>query len=167
MTTPAKCPCGSDLLYDACCGVFHNTSVTAPTAEALMRSRYSAFYLKNFNYIESTQQLPDAPDQSAQDIKEANETTQWLKLEVLETIGGQEQDEEGMVAFSAHFKEGRHTGKLQERSLFKKVNNQWFYISGEHEVKQQTPLVTPAEMKLGRNEPCHCGSGKKFKKCCG
>ena len=21
--------------------------------------------------------------------------------------------------------------------------------------------------KMSRNEPCHCGSGKKFKKCCG
>lgn len=167
MTTPEKCPCNSNLNYQTCCGVFHNAPGSAPTAETLMRSRYTAFYLKKYDYIAQTQALPEAPEQKAADIKAANDTTQWIKLEVHETEAGTERDNEGMVSFSAHFKEGRHTGKLQERSLFKRIDDQWLYISGEHEVQQQTPLIKSAEMKIGRNDPCHCGSGKKFKKCCG
>ena len=29
------------------------------------------------------------------------------------------------------------------------------------------PKTVVAEKKVGRNEPCPCGSGKKYKKCCG
>lgn len=167
MSSMQSCPCNSNKSYDDCCGRYHSNPGSAPTAEALMRSRYSAFYLKDFDYIIRTQKLIDNPDQEAAEIKQANDSTQWLKLEVLETEAGQENDTNGMVAFSAHFKEGKHTGKLSERSLFNKIDGEWFYIAGEHDVKDKTPLVKTAEMKIGRNDPCHCGSGKKFKKCCG
>jgi len=32
---------------------------------------------------------------------------------------------------------------------------------------RETPLTPVTRQKVGRNEPCPCGSGKKFKKCCG
>ena len=166
MFTPDNCPCNSNLTYEICCGMYHNNPGTAPTAEALMRSRYSAFFLKKFDYIERTQKLSENPKQKVAEIQNANDSTQWIKLEILETEDGLEQDQTGMVAFSAHFKEGQHIGKLSERSLFKRVKKEWFYISGEHEVKGSTPLVKSPEMNIGRNDPCHCGSGKKFKKCC-
>jgi SEC-C motif-containing protein len=146
--------------------MYHNNPGTAPTAETLMRSRYSAFAIGDFNYIAATQKLKDEPDQNSADIQESNEQTKWIKLKINATENGLEKDKTGVVAFSAHFKEGKHIGRLSERSIFKKEKGQWFYISGEHDIQKNTPLINSAAMKIGRNDPCLCGSGKKFKKCC-
>ncbi|MFT2098767.1 YchJ family protein [Marinomonas sp. 2405UD66-6] len=166
MPIPVNCPCGTSRPYEMCCGMYHNNPGTAPTAETLMRSRYTAFAIRNFEYIAATQKLKEAPDQTAADIEDSNDHTQWIKLEINSTEDGLEKDKTGVVAFSAHFKEGKHIGRLSERSIFKKVKGQWFYITGEHEVQKNTPLVNSAEMNIGRNDPCLCGSGKKYKKCC-
>jgi SEC-C motif-containing protein len=146
--------------------MYHNNPGTAPTAEILMRSRYTAFAIHNFEYIAATQKLKEEPKQTAADIENSNDHTQWIKLEINGTEDGLEKDKQGVVAFSAHFKEGKHIGRLSERSIFKKTKGQWFYISGEHEVQKNTPLVNSDAMNIGRNDPCLCGSGKKFKKCC-
>lgn len=167
MPTPNDCPCGSSSPYEMCCGMYHHNPLTAPTAEALMRSRYAAFVLKDFDYIAQTQQLESDPNQTVEDIANRNANTQWIQLEITDTENGGTKDKTGMVAFNAHFKEGKHIGRLSERSLFKKVKGVWYYLSGEHEVKTNTPLVKKPEMNLGRNDPCYCGSSKKFKKCCG
>lgn len=167
MSTPAQCPCGSKAHYEMCCGMYHNNPGTAPTAEALMRSRYSAFALQKFDYISMTQKLESDPDQNPEDISDSNGRTQWTSLEILDTVDGGPKDKTGMVEFAAHFKEGSNTGRLSERSLFEKVNGEWFYVSGEHEIQGHTPYVAPESAKLGRNDPCICGSGKKYKKCCG
>jgi len=166
VSTPNNCPCNSRLPYEICCGMYHNNPGTAPTAEALMRSRYSAFYCNNFDYIKRTQKLKSSPSQETDEIANCNNETQWIKLEILDTQKGLEKDKEGMVSFSAHFKEGKHIGKLSERSQFKHLKGEWYYVSGEHEVEQSSPLINTTEMKTGRNDPCYCGSGKKFKKCC-
>ena len=160
------CPCGTGTPFKACCGMYHNTPGTAPTAETLMRSRYAAFAIGDFNYIVATQKLESDIHQSVTDIQDSSESTQWIKLEINATEDGLEKDKTGVVAFSAHFKEGKHSGRLSERSTFKKIEEQWFYISGEHEIQKNTPLVHADAMKIGRNDPCLCGSGKKFKKCC-
>ncbi|MBJ7537748.1 YchJ family protein [Marinomonas transparens] len=166
MPIPEYCPCGTGSPYEICCGMYHNNPGTAPTAESLMRSRYTAFAINNFDYIAATQKLKESPDQTAAEIQDSNQKTQWIKLEINATEEGLEKDKTGVVAFSAHFKEGKHIGRLSERSIFKKVKGQWFYISGEHEVQKNTPLVNSEAMKIGRNDPCLCGSGKKYKKCC-
>lgn len=167
MPSPINCPCNNDVKYEDCCGIYHNNPGTAPTAEALMRSRYSAFYLKKFDYIVRTQKLPDDPNQTAADIQATNDSTQWIKLEILATEKGKAVDETGMVSFAAHFKEGQQIGKLSEKSIFQKIDSEWCYISGEHDIKGGETFVKTEAMKIGRNDPCHCGSGKKFKKCCG
>ncbi len=167
MSTPAQCPCGSAAPYEMCCGMYHNNPGTAPTAEALMRSRYSAFALNKFDYIAATQKLDSDPEQTTDAIEDSNGTTKWTKLTITEVQDGGEKDKTGLVAFSAHFKEGKNTGKLTERSLFKKDKGTWYYIAGEHEVQGNTPHVVPQDSRIGRNDPCSCGSGKKFKKCCG
>ena len=167
MPAPKNCPCDSAFPYELCCGMYHGNPGTAPTAEALMRSRYSAFALKNFAYINATQKLSAETMQSVDDIAQSNEYTQWLKLEVINTEQGLNNDTRGVVEFCAHFKEGKHTGRLSERSLFEKTDGCWYYVAGEHEVQGNTPLKKSALMNLGRNDPCFCDSGKKFKKCCG
>lgn len=168
MVNPIPCPCGTPKNYQDCCEVYHKSLGTAPTAETLMRSRYSAFALNNIDYIQATQRLTDDP--SAEDtaaIKEENRTTKWINLDILETEQGTEDDSIGSVTFRANFEEGQHKGELSEKSLFKKVDGQWFYVSGTHEVNATAKNTLPAESnKVGRNDPCACGSGKKFKKCC-
>ena len=167
MSTPAQCPCGSKTHYEMCCGMYHNNPGTAPTAEALMRSRYCAFSLQKFDYIAATQRIQEAPDQVASEIEDSNGATQWVKLEILATQDGGAKDKTGMVEFVAHFKEGSNTGRLSERSLFEKIDGAWMYVSGDHEIQGHTPYVAPETDKIGRNDPCICGSGKKYKKCCG
>ncbi|EKJ4672938.1 SEC-C domain-containing protein, partial [Escherichia coli] len=79
--------------------------------------------------------------------------TEWLGLTVFEHCW-QDVDNIGFVSFVARFTEGSKTGAIIERSRFLKENGQWYYIDG-------------TRPQFGRNDPCPCGSGKKFKKCCG
>ncbi|MEZ0167516.1 UPF0149 family protein [Microvirga sp. TS319] len=37
----------------------------------------------------------------------------------------------------------------------------------QHRAGQPAPPPAPSFGKVGRNDPCPCGSGKKYKKCCG
>ncbi|MES9980019.1 MAG: YchJ family metal-binding protein, partial [Candidatus Thiodiazotropha sp. 6PLUC5] len=90
--------------------------------------------------------------------------SEWLKLEVVETDKGTADDEEGSVEFIATYKERGTIRPHHEISHFTRVDGKWYFVDGE--------LVSPKtevrkQPKVGRNEPCPCGSGKKFKKCCG
>ncbi|MDW7747564.1 YchJ family protein [Halomonas sp.] len=143
------CPCGSGQSLTQCCGRFH-AGEPAPTPEALMRSRYSAFALDLTDYLLATWYASTRPAELAPDP-----TTRWLRLEVLES--GEDGDD-GRVHFRATFREGRRFGALQERSRFRRESGRWFYLDG-------SPTVT--RLRPGRNEACPCGSGRKFKACCG
>ncbi|REG81820.1 YchJ family protein [Marinomonas pollencensis] len=169
MANPILCPCGTAKNYQDCCGVYHQNPGSAPTAEALMRSRYSAFARNDIDYIQATQRLcEDTSESDTQAIKEENSATKWLELTILDCQQGQVTDDTGSVTFCARFVEGSQQGELTEKSLFEKRNDQWFYVSGSHEVSTAPPVKAPIENhKVGRNDPCVCGSGKKYKKCCG
>lgn len=151
------CPCGSQKAYADCCGQYHNGHAKAPTAEALMRSRYSAFARQASDYLIATLH-PDKrkPDEAAS-LQHSFHNTRWLGLAILATTRGTATDTEGQVEFIAHYQADSKTGYLHERSRFVKTADQWFYLDGEM-------LATP---RPGRNDPCWCGSGKKFKKCHG
>jgi SEC-C motif-containing protein len=169
MANQIPCPCGTEKNYQDCCAVYHQNPGSAPTAEALMRSRFSAFARNDIDYIQRTQQLDnDTREDDTQAIQEENSTTLWTQLDILETEQGQASDDTGSVTFRARFTEGKHQGELTEKSLFNKINGQWLYVSGSHEVHSSPQKTAPVEShKVGRNDPCSCGSGKKFKKCCG
>ena len=127
------CHCGSGRPYSNCCAPYISASEPAPTAEALMRSRYSA-------YVE------------------------WLGLEILSRRAGQAGDTEGWVEFVASFKEDGVTKKHHEHSRFQSKDGRWYYVDGDVPKPQTQRHQQP---KVGRNDPCPCGSGKKYKKCCG
>jgi len=146
------CPCGSGKTYRDCCAPLHRGESLATSAEALMRSRYSAYVLKLGDYLAATWHRSTRPAQL--DIAEDN--TPWQRLRILATARGGETDSEGVVEFAADYP----GGQMHERSRFVREDGQWFYLDGE-----MLPLL-PQE-KVGRNEPCPCGSGRKFKKCCG
>lgn len=119
-----------------------------------MRSRYSAFCCGNVEYLLQTHLMDNPSADEGSHIRATMANTQWLKLDVChaETSG-----DKGVVEFIAYYRDQRGLGQLHERSLFVKKENRWFYTSGTH---------LPAS-KLQRNASCWCGSGKKFKKCCG
>lgn len=126
--------------------------VRASTAEALMRSRYTAYVLGNVPYLLDSWHGSTRP--AGIDIEP--EKTQWQGLTIVNTEAGLSADSTGKVEFIARYQQDGKPGMLHERSHFVCEQDQWFYVDGE--MKES--------LKTGRNEPCFCGSGKKYKRCC-
>ncbi|MDG4721674.1 MULTISPECIES: YchJ family protein [Thalassospira] len=167
----APCPCGSNQTYGNCCGMYHAGLRDAETAEKLMRSRYCAFYLRDGAYLTRTLAEEKRPGFDGNTV--AQGTTQWSGLEIVDRVAGGVLDQTGIVEFIASFVEQGQTGQLHERSNFERRGGKWVYVDGifpeaasHHEIAER-PFVHGATTKAGRNDPCPCGSGKKFKKCCG
>ncbi|BFU60816.1 MULTISPECIES: YchJ family protein [Rodentibacter] len=150
--TTALCPCQSDRNYEDCCGVFHSHQALPETAEQLMRSRYSAYVLKNISYIVETTVPTQQPLLDIPLLSEWAETTHWLGLQILKTETLTKI--QSAVEFNAVFQGEEGEQSHQERSIFVKIDGRWYFID---------PTVPLPPMK----QPCLCGSGKKFKHCCG
>lgn len=159
MTT---CPCGSRKEFEECCGPLI-AGKPAPTAEALMRSRYTAYTRGDLDYIERTCTENALQTFNRVDMEASLPGSEWLGLEILDTQGGQEGDTEGTVKFSFRYRRGGRDFSQLEISKFQRVDGGWRY--DESEVNPKPPPVRVE--KIGRNDPCPCGSGKKYKKCCG
>lgn len=155
-----NCPCGSGQSYSLCCEPIISGKQIASTPEVLMRSRYTAFGRGDMDYLRSSMVAEHQHEFHAQDVQRWNRDTEWLSLEILDTsMNG----EAGEVRFKAVF---RHKGTVQsltERSRFVRRDDRWYYLDGEYEHATQRN----GSPKVGRNDPCPCGSGKKLKKCCG
>lgn len=126
----ARCPCGSKKDYLSCCGLYIDQKIPAPTPEALMRARYTAYTLANMDYIKRTM---SGKALSVYDEKAAMQwakTVKWRCLKVMEAMPVQGADTEGFVAFKAVYNEAGVNKTLHERSLFHKIKDQWFYIDG-------------------------------------
>lgn len=147
------CPCGSAVEYSLCCQPYLSGTQVAPDPSHLMRSRYSAFVMKDADYLINTWHPNCQAVAFRAEIEAGFARTQWLGLTVFENTGDK-VDNEGYVSFIARFNEAGKTGAIIERSRFLKENGRWYYIDG-------------TRPQIGRNDPCPCGSGKKFKKCCG
>jgi SEC-C motif-containing protein len=159
-----NCPCGSERGYRDCCGRYLDSGENAPTAEALMRSRYAAYALANIDYITATHDPTTLGEHDPEAARQWAKDSEWLGLEILSTEGGGPADSEGVVEFVARYRNDDGEHEHRERSLFKKREGTWFFASG----KVLGPLTVRVEgPRVGRNDPCPCGSGKKFKKCCG
>ncbi len=165
--TDAICPCrvidAEKRDYAACCKPYLEEGKAPPTAEALMRSRYTAFVRGDVDYLEETLAPGTRDDFDKKAITHWAKQSQWLGLEVLSAEDGRESDEKGYVEFIAHFSLEGERYAHRERSLFGKVDGRWYFQ--EEANRKNQPIVKGAQP--GRNDPCPCGSGKKFKKCCG
>ena len=159
MTT---CPCGSGRALEACCGPILD-GAPAPTAEALMRSRYSAFCLRRFEHVERTHAPEAQGDFDRAAIERDAETVEWTGLSILDCVAGGPDDTAGEVEFEANFRQNGMPMVLHERSTFRREGGQWLYVDGTVTTRGKPVRVD----KVGRNAPCPCGSGRKFKKCCG
>lgn len=163
----SSCPCGSSQDYSACCEPIHNNHSLAKTPEQLMRSRYSAHVKGLVDYVVDTYHPSCNADQQRQEISESIDSD-WCGLEVTTTEAGKDSNE-GFVTFKAYFNQDGQQYCLEERSRFVRENELWYYIDGtfpsdETDSRLNQPIN---QLKVGRNDPCICGSGKKFKKCCG
>jgi SEC-C motif-containing protein len=124
----APCPCGRPAGYDDCCGRIHRGEAPALTAEALMRSRYSAFAVGDLAYLERSWH-PDTRPRTIHD----DPARRWTGLTILATERGGALDQEGIVAFEAHHTGGTDddpTGDhiVHERSTFSRVDGRWVYV---------------------------------------
>lgn len=134
------CPCGG-ATYGACCRPRHDGSRPAETAEALMRSRYSAFALCLPDYLQATHDAP-ATAQGRRELAAAATAVTWLGLTVHRAEGGGPGDEEGFVEFTARSRDRRSLYALHERSRFRRVEGRWRYVDGECRVERAPAGVT-------------------------
>lgn len=156
------CPCGSDASYDACCEPIIKGKKAAATAEQLMRARYTAHEKVEVDFIFASTH-PDYRDgYDHKGTRAWAESAEWLGLDILDTSAGGPDDKEGEVEFIARFRNKGGLRKHHERGHFLRKRGKWLFTEGQM-VKSAPVSVS----KTGRNEPCPCGSGKKFKKCCG
>ena len=125
MPSPQLCPCGSGP-YRECCGIYHSGQAFAPNAEKLMRSRYSAYVLKDDAYLISTWQTDKRPSEP---LLDSNDTTQWLELRV-KNFHESTDHQSATVEFIAIYKINGKAHRLHEMSQFIKENNQWVYVDG-------------------------------------
>lgn len=158
----APCPCGSQQVFADCCQPLLSGQTNAATAQALMRSRYSAFVTANIDYLIDTLHPDKRQPQDGELLSQGLENTRWLGLQVRHCEQGLEGDESGTVEFVATWHEAGQSGFLHERSRFVKLDDRWYYVDGTLYSTDGKTIAKP-----GRNDPCWCGSGKKFKKCHG
>lgn len=155
------CPCGSGLSFNDCCGPVISGKTPAKTAEALMRSRYSAYATGAIEYILKSCVQDANLDEEA--TRRWSSKAEWRGLRIIGTEKGGPADSEGTVEFSASYIMDGLKEEHRETAKFVKKDGIWLYESGN----VKTTTVVRESPKVGRNESCPCGSGKKYKQCCG
>ncbi len=129
-----------------------------------MRSRYTAYVRHAYDHLERSLAKPERADFSLEDARRWSESSEWKGLKITHTEAGGPEDKEGTVSFVARFKTGTEEHEHVETARFAREDGRWVYAGQEETVAEPVRRATP---KIGRNDPCPCGSGKKYKKCCG
>ncbi|WP_344444755.1 YchJ family protein [Kitasatospora nipponensis] len=124
-STPTACPCGLPAGYADCCGRLHRGEATAATPEQLMRSRYSAFAVRDAEYLLRSWH----PDTRPATVDFAPDL-HWVRLEILGSTGGSAFHPEGTVEFRAHYREAGGPGTMHENSRFLRHQGAWVYLDG-------------------------------------
>jgi SEC-C motif domain protein len=154
-----RCFCGSDNTFEQCCKPIIDGTQPAPTAQALMRSRYSAYVIIASQYLIDSTHISQRANYSKTDIEAWAKESNWQKLEIIDCKKGLSDDSVGEIEFNAYYHDSKNILQIHhEKSIFKKESGDWFYVNG---------TIIPSKSIINRNDACACGSGKKFKKCCG
>ncbi len=164
LTATSNCPCTSGKTYGNCCQPIQTGKAKAATAEELLRARYSSFVTGNIDFILATHHSSTKHEVNREEITSWSKGSEWKGLEVLQKEAGEAKDDTGTIVFHAKYAfEGKDQDHY-EKSTFEKENGEWKFLDA---VPLRTGPYVREEPKIGRNDPCHCGSGKKFKKCHG
>ena len=158
------CPCSGGATFEACCLPVMRGEAAPETAEALMRARYSAYTQGEIDFIVDSHD-PETADQVDRDASASwSKKAEWLGLEIVSTEAGGAGDDRGKVEFIARYRMEGADLAHHEHAEFRRHEGGWVYVDGE--MVKPKPVVRD-QPKVGRNEPCPCQSGKKYKKCCG
>ena len=159
ISLPQACVCDTGLDYNHCCGPFHDGTAYPPTALTLMRSRFSAYVLRNSDYLLATWDTHKRPAK----IDFSKETAEWQRLLIVSTKKGGGSDNKGIVEFKAFYRQDDEDCFMHEISRFVKIDQRWLYLDGTIKAAGKVNI----HANSGKNAACSCGSGKKFKRCCG
>jgi SEC-C motif-containing protein len=157
-----SCPCGSGSDYVACCEPIIAGKKNAETPEQLMRARYSAHVKVEVDFLLDSTHPKHREGYDHKGTKVWAENSEWYGLEILDTAQGGPKDQEGEVEFIVKLRDKEGRRSHHERGQFKRKGKRWLFTEGTM-VKSKPVSVD----KVGRNDPCPCGSGLKYKKCCG
>ncbi len=163
------CPCGSGKEYAECCQPCHDGKEWPADAEQMVRSRYSAYVLHKWKYLVDTHlPSPGGEELTEKDLEERTRGVNWQGLNIASSgiCGDDEEDERGnpFVNMYAYYLMDDGLHQLSEHSYFVNKDGKLYYTGGVPLVPEPYRNAGP---KVGRNDPCPCGSGKKYKKCCG
>lgn len=173
-----NCYCQSNMSFSECCEPFLTGQKKAPTAEKLMRARYSAYSTANIDFLKTTLAPESRHDFDPATTKRWAQSAKWKGLKIIATTKGLEADKTGTVEFIATYEQDGEGLDHHEVSQFRKSDaGEWFFVDGDahthregedhHHQHQKPQTVVRESAKIGRNDPCTCGSGRKYKKCCG
>lgn len=124
-----NCPCGTGKLFQECCGPYLADEAIPATPEALMRSRYTAYYLVDTDYIIKTMISPALNKFDPEDTKKWAEKAKWTKLEVIQSsVDGMN----GLVEFIAYYQVGKKQFQIHELSEFEHIDGRWYYTKGKY-----------------------------------
>ena len=127
-----------------------------------MRSRYTAYVRGAIDYLIETHDASTRGEIDRAGIIRWSRQTEWLGLEILDTVRGGADDEDGIVEFVARGHSSNAPFVHRERSEFRRRDGRWCYLVGK-----QVREPTRVSAQVGRNDPCPCGSGMKYKRCHG
>jgi len=153
------CPCGSGQTFAACCNPILKREQPAPDAERLMRSRFTAHVARDFEHLHRTH-LESSKEPYAADSEQ--DGANWTRLVIRSHEKGPKPGF-AYVDFTAYFQEEDGEKALHEKGEFQLIDGTWYYIRA---VRQGPAPIKSTQTKAGRNDPCPCGSGKKYKQCC-
>jgi SEC-C motif-containing protein len=156
-TTIKNCFCGNKFIFEHCCQPLIEGKVVAKDAEVLMRSRFTAYVIKNYQYILQTYSAALRAKITVSELARSAKDTQWLSLQVLAHFV---EKNTAQVEFKAFYQVHNSYYVMHELSDFVFEAGKWLYTDGA--MQKGSGEFTPE-----RNSHCLCGSGKKFKKCCG
>jgi SEC-C motif-containing protein len=157
------CPCGSQIELNACCLPIIQGKKKAETALDLLRARYTAFTRGDVSFILDSHHSSTRHEVNATEIEEWAKDSQWLGLKVAQMEAGGKSDDRGTILFVAEYHDGSQRQEHWEKSFFERENGDWKFLDAQ---SVHVGTYQRTEPKIGRNDPCPCGSGKKFKKCC-
>lgn len=142
-----------------------------------MRSRYTAYTRGDIGYLEKTLAPESRSDFDAGETKKWADSAEWKGLQIISAEKGTERDRTGTVEFVAKYGLDGKVLAHHEVSKFRRTNSgQWLFVAGRSRTREEgesdrnhhpAHTITRDAPKIGRNDPCPCGSGKKYKKCCG
>lgn len=161
---PVPCPCGSGAPFETCCSPVVLGRRKAETAEALMRARYSAFATGAVDFLFLSNHSSTRKRLKRHELEGWSRGSEWQGLDILSVSAGGPDEAEGVVTFRARYRRDGRDMVHEERSRFEREDGEWRFVDGgpipQVPVRREAPNV-------GRNDPCPCGSRKKYKKCCG